>query len=248
MSTVREEINATQGALPVTVAEAEGDRRGTVVVLHQAGGMRPQITTWLERLAGGGYDALAPHLFHRRGVDAIDPRAQFAGDMVRFDQWLPDDDELRADLEAVLAHVRERGTAAAGIGMVGFSYGGRAAFLAAVEFDLGACISLYANGIAHRSFTGNPNLGTLAHRPLRSPWLGLFGEEDPLIGLDELQELRACLDGQDVPHELVTYRGAAHAFDVDAPAPGRPPTFAPEAAADAQARVLSFLAAHLRRA
>jgi carboxymethylenebutenolidase len=128
---------------------------------------------------------------------------------------------------------------------VGFSYGGRAAFLAAVSFTLGASVSWYANGIAHRSFTYNPLLDTLADRPLKTPWLGLFGETDQLVSTAELGDLRTLLGDQPVAHEVVSYPGVGHAFDVDHSFPGRPSSYNAEAAGDAELRTQAFLAAHL---
>jgi carboxymethylenebutenolidase len=77
---------------------------------------------------------------------------------------------------------------------------------------------------------------------LACPWLGLYGEEDALIPLDDVAALRAILEREGKRFELVTYPGAGHAFFND----GRPDAYRPAAAADAWPRALAFFRRYLR--
>jgi carboxymethylenebutenolidase len=77
---------------------------------------------------------------------------------------------------------------------------------------------------------------------LRTPWLGLYGEEDALITEAEVEALRDAAAQAGVPTELVTYPGAGHAFHSD----DREAVYRPAAAVDAWARASAFLDGHMR--
>ena len=65
-------------------AQPEGPARGAVVVIHEAFGVNDHIERVCQRLSAEGYEAFAPHLFHRSG----DPELAYD------------------DIDAVLGHVR----------------------------------------------------------------------------------------------------------------------------------------------
>ena len=75
---------------------------------------------------------------------------------------------------------------------------------------------------------------------LQTPWLGLFGDEDSSIPVEDVERLRQELDGADVPHEVVRYAGAEHGFHCD-----QRPSYHAEAATDAWARTLAWFEEHL---
>jgi carboxymethylenebutenolidase len=229
--------------VPLRIGRPAGDPTSAVIVLHQAAGWSPQITGWLERLAGQGHLAVAPSLLHRHGVDSIDPFARFGGDMEAFAAFLPGDDDVRSDVASALRFIVEQGVAPPATGVLGFSFGGRASYLVATETSLGAAVSFYGNGIQQESFQGNDALPALADRTgaLRTPWLGLYGEQDFLLAPGELDEWEKQLAGAPVATELVRYPDAGHAFDVEeAFGPGMPVRYVAEAAEDATARTLAF--------
>lgn len=245
-STLVEEV--VVGGVPCRVVRPDEPARTGVVVLHQAPGYAPHIADWLERLAGEGHLAIAPLLLHHRGEEAIDPFTRFNGDLAAFAAFLPGDSEIRDDVDAALGFLEDSGVAPGRSGILGFSYGGRAAFLAATERDLGAAVTLYGNGIQNHGYAGNSELPALADRVtlVRTPWLGLYGEEDFLLSAGELDDLESALRAAQGPTELVRYPGAGHAFDTDLRfAPGAPSSLHAEAAGDATARTLSFLRARL---
>jgi carboxymethylenebutenolidase len=76
---------------------------------------------------------------------------------------------------------------------------------------------------------------------LSCPYLGLFGEEDAIIPLTDVEELRSTLQRNAKRFEIKTYPGAGHAFFNDT----RPDAYRPEAASDAWPRALSFFRQHL---
>ncbi|MEU6729384.1 dienelactone hydrolase family protein [Nonomuraea wenchangensis] len=238
---------ASVGDLPLHQARPMGGITTGVLVLSQAMGYSPQIEAWLTRLAAAGHVAVAPSLLARRGVETVDPMERFGGDIEAFAKFLPGDDELRTDINAALDHLRSAGVEPGSTGVLGWSYGGRAAFLTASEHALGAAISWYATGI-QPGFPGNDGLPSLGDRMprLRTPWLGLFGDQDILLAPGELDELGKNAAQAPVRAEIVRYP-AGHAFDIDAPFPpdGASP-FVATAAEDATRRTLEFLDSTLR--
>lgn len=75
---------------------------------------------------------------------------------------------------------------------------------------------------------------------MRTPWLGLFGDLDGSIPVDDVERLRAELGGTPVGHEVVRYEAAGHGFHCD-----ERPEYDPGSAHDAWARTLEWLKRHL---
>ena len=109
------------------------------------------------------------------------------------------------DVGATVAHLHEQGFADESIGIVGFCWGGRVTFLASLEFALGAAVGFYGGGIVSRRFPGLPPLLERAGE-LKTPWLGLFGDLDASIPVEDVETLRTRLAELDVPTEVVRYR------------------------------------------
>lgn len=234
---------------PMKAVEATPDGAGSaVIVLHQAGGLSPQIDSVVELLAAAGMRAVAPDLFHRKNLAPdFNPMAEFGGDRGKFANWLEGDESILADVDAVLGRLRAEGFPERAIGVVGFSYGGRAAFLVAGKRAVGAAVSWYGPGIPRKNFEDNPGLPALADLipTLRAPWLGIFGDSDGLTPPEESDELERLLPAAPVPAEVVRYTGVGHAFDVEHPGTPRPPAER-AAAEDARGRTLAWLQAHLQ--
>jgi carboxymethylenebutenolidase len=76
---------------------------------------------------------------------------------------------------------------------------------------------------------------------LQTPWLGLFGDQDASIPVDDVEQLRAALTNAPVDTEVVRYAESGHGFHCDQRA-----DYHPDDAADAWKRMLDWFAAHLR--
>ncbi|GIU87020.1 MAG: carboxymethylenebutenolidase [Acidimicrobiia bacterium] len=212
--------------------------RGAVVVVQEAFGVNEHIQDVTARFAAAGYDAVAPELFHRGGDGLTGPYGDFARVLELFGS-VPGDDAVLVDVDAALDHLRGRGHPDRRIAVVGFCFGGRVSFLVAARRALGAAVGFYGGGIVTARFPRFPPLvGEAAG--LRTPWLGLFGDEDPSIPVEDVERLRAALAGAAVAGEVVRYAGAGHGFHCDARADHHP-----RAAADAWARTLAWLDRHL---
>ncbi len=225
------------GPMDCYEAVPDGGSATGVVVVQEAFGVNEHIEDVCRRVAEAGHHAVAPHLFHRAGGGTA-PYDDFAKVLPLFEGLT--DDGILMDVDAAVAHLDAAGIAPGATGVVGFCMGGRVSFLTAAERALGAAVGFYGGGIVTGRFPQFPTLVDRATR-LRTPWLGLFGDEDASIPVDDVEALRDALAGAPVPTEIVRYPGAEHGFHCDVRA-----SYDAGAAADGWARTLAWFAAHLR--
>jgi carboxymethylenebutenolidase len=237
MDTTTFEVDTPDGPMEVYRAKPDGEAKAAVIVIQEAFGVNEHIMDVTRRFANEGYHAVAPHIFHRAGGGTA-PYDDFSKVLPLFAGL--DDAKLLDDVDATVAALDEHGFPAARIGIVGFCMGGRITFLVAARRALGAAVGFYGGGIVTARFPQFPALvGETAS--LQTPWLGLFGDKDESIPVEDVEELRRALDGASVDHDVVRYADAEHGFHCD-----RRPSFHADAAADGWNRTLSWFADHLQ--
>jgi carboxymethylenebutenolidase len=233
-------VDVVVNGLTMPVYEAlpdAGARRGGVVVIQEAFGVNHHIEDVTRRFAAAGYHAVAPHLFHRAGGGTVD-YTDFPSVMPKF-KGLTDETVL-ADFDAAQELLTGAGVAGSGIGVVGFCFGGRVTFLVALERAVGAAVGFYGGGIGSASRLGYPALIDRTAE-LQTPWLGLFGDDDQGIPVEEVEAIRAALDtSAKVDHDVIRYPGAGHGFHCDAR-----PSYHRPSAEDAWGRTLGWFDKHL---
>lgn len=210
-----------------------------VIVIQEAYGVNEHIRDVTRRFAAAGFHAVAPTMFHRAGGGTA-PYDDFSAVVPLFRGMT--DDGVVADVDATVAHLRHAGFDERRIGLVGFCFGGRVTFLVATRRRLGAAVGFYGGGIVtSRIRLFEPLIGEAGK--LATPWLGLFGDEDAMIPVADVEWLRAALDRETtVPHEIVRYAGAAHGFHCDVR-----PYYDEAAAKDGWRCTLDWLRQHLAR-
>jgi carboxymethylenebutenolidase len=224
------------GSMDVYEAYPDGEPKGAVIVIQEAFGVNDHIQDVTRRFAAAGYTAVAPALFHRAGGGTA-PYDDFTQVMPLFEGI--SDDGILVDVDATVAHLEAQGFAPSRIGIVGFCFGGRVTFLTAARRRLGAAVGFYGGGIVSSSPLGLPALiGEAAD--LQTPWLGLFGDLDKGIPIDDVEVLRGALGDADVVADIVRYADAEHGFHCDAR-----DAYHQESAVDAWSRTLDWLATHL---
>jgi carboxymethylenebutenolidase len=223
---------------PMELYEARPDQgtgRG-LVVIQEAFGVNDHIREVTRRFADQGFHAVAPAIFHRAGGGTA-PYGDFAKVMPLFEGLT--DEGILMDIDASLAHLREAGLRDAQIGLVGFCFGGRVAFLAAARRAIGAAAGFYGGGIVTARRGGFPPLVGEA-RSLRTPFLGLFGDRDQGIPVEDVEQLREALRTAPKPAEIVRYPEAEHGFFCN-----ERPSYHEASSKDAWQRTLAFFEAHL---
>ena len=231
-------LSTADGPMRLYEATPDGPAKGAVIVVMEAFGVNDHIEDVARRAAAAGYHAVAPDFFHRAGggTAAYD---DFGTVMAKFQGM--SDDGILVDVDAALDHLRAAGFSDDKIGITGFCFGGRVTFLVSARRSLGAGVTFYGGGIVKPG--GLPFPGLLEEAAtLRTPWLGLFGDLDKGIPVDDVEALRAALDEADpVPHEIVRYADADHGFHCN----DRPAVYHAEAAADAWRRAVAWFDTHL---
>jgi carboxymethylenebutenolidase len=230
-------LKTPDGDMGLYDVEPDGEPSAAVIVVQEAFGVNPHIEDVTRRVAAAGYRAVAPHLFHRTGdpvieygdLDAV--MAQFAGISKA---------GILSDLDAAIAYLEEAGFPLARIGVVGFCMGGTVAFLASVSRPLGAGVTFYGGGVTEGRF-GMAPMVDLAPQ-LQAPWLGVYGDEDQGIPVDQVEALRPAAASAQVDTEIVRYAGAGHGFHCDMRA-----DYHQEAATDAWKRALAWFERYLPR-
>ena len=230
-----EVLTTADGPMAAIVAAPIGAPRGGVVVVQEAFGLTGHIRRVTEAVAEAGYLAIAPALFHRAEEQLFG-----YGD---FDRLGPVIMSLTAasiemDVDAAFAELSGRGIEASRLAMMGFCMGGTITLATAARRPLGAAMTFYGGGIAESRF-GLPS-GLDSAAKLRSPWLGLYGDLDAHIPVDEVEQLRVVAAAAPVDTEIVRYGEADHGFHCD-----ERPSFQASASADAWSRTLEFLDRHL---
>jgi carboxymethylenebutenolidase len=204
-------VESSGGSMGLYEAEPAGAARGAIIVLQEAFGVNGHIEDVTGRFAAEGYRAVAPHLFHRSG----DPVIEYEDMQTVVEHIMQvSADGLEADLDATLGYLADAGFAPPSVGVVGFCMGGSVSFLAAARRPLGAAVTFYGGGVAEGRF-GMPALVELAPQ-LQTPWLGLFGDQDQTIPVDQVEALRIAAASAPVATEIVRYADAEHGFHCDA--------------------------------
>jgi carboxymethylenebutenolidase len=211
--------------------------RGAVIVIQEAFGLNGHIEDVTRRFADAGFHAVAPDLFHRSGGGTA-PYDDFSKVMPLF-EGLDGDDALLRDIDAALDRLHAAGWADGQIGIVGFCFGGRVAMLAALRRPLGAGVAFYGGGIVTGRFPQFPPL--IDEVPgLTVPWLGLFGDQDHAIPVDDVERLRQGLNEAETDTDVVRYPDAGHGFHCDVR-----PDYVEHDAHDAWDRTIAWFSEHL---
>ena len=204
------------------VAEPSGTPRGAVLILPEIFGVNSHIRSVTDRYAEHGYKAIAPYMFDRvqrdldLGYDDQDVKTGQA--LMRHVDW---NDAVR-DIEAAAHAVGDAGKVA----IVGFCWGGTAAWVAASRGTGITCaVSYYGNAITT----------VMEDRP-RIPMMLHWGEKDHLIALKDIERVRDA-----APASSQTYiYPTGHGFNCD-----QRSLYHAESAALAEQRTLDFLKAHI---
>jgi len=212
----------------------EGTPRRAVIVVQEAFGVNDHIIDLCERLARDGYMAVAPHMFHRTG-DHVFAYDDFSSIFSHIEAMTMDG--VMEDIDAAIRAITDSGVATSKIGIVGFCMGGSISMHVAATRDIGAGVGFYGGGIKGRWFFPS-QIDAVQH--LRAPWLGIFGDKDQSIPVEDVEELRTASKSSPNQVEIIRYKDADHGFNCDARA-----SFHAESASDAWQRMLDWYDTYL---
>ena len=178
-----------------------------VVIAQHAGGVDKFIQSIADRLAGEGYAAAAPDLFHRVPEDILANTAPLEKLKTLSDP------EIVADINATVDFLRNHPSIDGNrLGITGFCMGGRVVWLAAATNPhFKAMVPYYGGNIMVPWGKADKSPFELASG-INCPILFHFGEIDGNPSQADMAKLDAELTRLGKRHQFYTYPGADHAF------------------------------------
>jgi len=211
------EIRSGDASVPAYRAQPQGESNlPVVVVIHEVFGVHAHIADICRRFAKLGYLAIAPDLFARQGDASKYPTIQAVVESVV--SKVPDR-QVTEDLDATVEWAGRNGADLSRLGVTGFCWGGRQAWLYAEHNPrVRAAVAWYGmvEGRADEMTPFNP-----ADRAssLQVPVLGLYGGKDANIPQASLAHMReriaASASARARESQIVVYGDAGHAFFAD---------------------------------
>ncbi|MCH8026016.1 MAG: dienelactone hydrolase family protein [Chloroflexi bacterium] len=196
-----------------------------VVVIQEWWGLVPHIKDICDRLAGEGFVALAPDLYHGETTAEPDEAGKLMMDMKI--------DEAAKDMSGAVDYLAGHDAATGGkVGCVGYCVGGGLSlYLASLKPEIGACVVYY--GVLPGA---QPDFANI-----QAPVLGHYAENDNTASPAAARELEGNLRSLGKEVEFHIYPGTEHAFFNDT----RADVYDADAAKLSWERTLPFFRAHL---
>jgi carboxymethylenebutenolidase len=236
LTTGEAKVKVPDGEMPVYFARpANVQNPPIIVVAMEIFGLHEYIRDVTRRLGHAGAFAVAPDYYFR------------AGDLTKITempQLFPKvnskkDTELFSDLDATVAWAKSQGGNGNRLGIVGFCRGGRTVWLYSTHNpDLKAGVAFYGS-LADASSAAMPQNALALADKVKAPVLGLYGEADAGIKVEQVKEMEAKLKAAGKTAEFKLYPGAPHGFHAD-----YRPSYRKEAAEDAWKQMLAWLKTH----
>jgi carboxymethylenebutenolidase len=177
-------------------ADAQGKRRGGIVVIQEIFGIDQYVRADVERWAQAGFEALAPSMYDRThpGLDVGHDDEGMAKAFGAMREAKPE--YALADIQACIDYLKPRGP----VFIVGYCYGGAMVWQAAGRLEgLSAGSSYYGGGVAGAADL-TPKIPVICH----------FGRKDGHIPADEVKAKLAEAQPQ-VP--VYIYENSGHGFN-----------------------------------
>jgi carboxymethylenebutenolidase len=216
MSDITTKTIRCSGDLPAFLAVPTTDRPiPAIVLMHERYGLVQHTRDLAARFARDGYVCIAPDFFFKHPDQAALHRGDVGHDMTD-----PESVEyLNAAIDALAALPQvDQGK----IAVKGVCQTGRHPLVLAAERPIAAALVWY--GAAQQrewqvSARYPKPLDEMIAR-VACPVLGIFGEGDHIISLDDVRRFRDCLDRHDKSYRIKVYAGAPHGWLNDT-MPGR---------------------------
>ncbi len=228
------QVDHDQMNMYVSVPDGAGPFPG-VVVIHHGSGIDQFTRDMADKLAGDGFAAAAPDLFHRLAPDSP-LRSKPPGQRLNDSQIEVD---VNATVEFLQAHRSIRGEK---LGIIGFCMGGRVVYLMATANPaFAASVPYYGGNIMVPWGEGVTTTPFERSGEIQGAILFHFGVTDANPSQDDMRVLDSELTRLGKEYGFYNYEGAGHSF-MDHTNPG---DHRPAAVEESWPRTTAFFAKHL---
>ncbi len=214
------EILTEDGTADADLAHPDdGAPHPAVLFYMDAFGLRPQVRSMADRLAGEGYTVLVPNLFYRHGPAPVVELPEFIDASARerifeklppLGQILPPAVAMR-DAGAYLRWLAQNAHVADGpVALTGYCFGARLSLLTAGTYpERVAAAAGFHSGPLATDDPDSPHL--VAHRVTAELYFG-HADNDPSMPVEQQKRLVDALSSAGVRHRCEVYEGATHGF------------------------------------
>jgi carboxymethylenebutenolidase len=230
-------VSRDDAEIPVLLARPDGeDAVPGIVLIHDIHGANAFYHDLTRRLAQEGYIVALPDLFHREGPVEDGQAARVRGQRVKQANQL-------GDLEAIATWLTGQEGCTGTFGVVGFCMGGTLTYLmSAREPRPAAAVAFY--GFPAKDATENAPIRPIDPaevEAIATPLLGIWGEQDTSVGMDNVDAYADALVAAGKPHDILVYPEVGHGFlTFDDESPAWQPS------AHAWGKALEFFKRHLK--
>ena len=209
-------IPVADGTIPAyRAAPAGATNAPTILVVQEVFGVHEYIRDVCRRFAKLGYLAIAPELYARQGDPSVyTDNAKLFADIV---SKVPDA-QVMSDFDACVKWAATNGGNATRLGITGFCWGGRIAWLYdAHNPNVKAAVAWYGRLVADKDPLRPLNPIDLVDK-LHAPVLGLYGGADAGIPVSMVDTMKAALEKGPAAAKastFVVYPDTPHAFHAD---------------------------------
>ena len=220
-----ESPTTTASSAASSSSSLSGNKLPAVVMIHENRGLNEHIKMMADTLAKEGYVVLAVDLFNGQVASNQEDAGQLSG-AVRENPT-----EAIANLRAAVRYLASlENVNASQISSLGWCFGGQQSLQLALntepKYPLSSTIIYYGRLVSDPDELSK----------IKWPVLGIFGDQDDSIPVENVINFESALDSLGIPNEIYVYEGVGHAFAN----PSRD-SYAPEQTADAWNKALSFL-------
>ncbi|MER3433212.1 MAG: carboxymethylenebutenolidase [Leptolyngbya sp. ERB_1_1] len=184
------------------MSEPDTSAHGAIIVIQEIFGVNSHIQDVTKRLAQEGYFAIVPAIFQRTAPGFEVGYSEEDTKLGRSHKDQTTAEQLLSDLRTTIAFLQTKGFSE--IGAIGFCFGGHVAYLAATLPEIKATASFYGAGIA--TMTPGGGEPTIARTPeIQGTLYAFFGTQDPLIPIDQIDQIEAALEKYHIDHRVFRY-------------------------------------------
>lgn len=212
-----------------------------IIVVQEIFGVNDHIRDVTRRFAQQGYVAIAPAIYQRQAPGF---ETGYTSEDIKIGRVYKNQtkaSELLSDIQATIDYLyRLPNVKKTGVGTIGFCFGGHVVYLVATLPDIKATASFYGAGIANW-MPGEEDQATIEKTPeIKGTLYAFFGTEDASISQEQVDQIEAALQANNIPHKVFRYQGANHGFFCD-----KRGSYHAEAAQDAWKKALELFSNEL---